>query len=748
MNMLNPSHAARSPYAALLAATTCLLPLALPAQAQGLNGDETAAEEETATLETVVVTARLREETIQDIPASVSALDSESIERGGVRNIEDVARLTPGLSFVSISPNFSLPVIRGLSTNVGESNVGFFVDGVYQGSRSGMDRPLADVERIEVIKGPQVALYGRNAFGGAINVITKAPTDTPSLDASITLGEGGRREGSAFVSGPISENVLRGRIGISHTERDGFYTNFLTGEDLDQRRSTSIAGALLWTPAPELSFDLRINHEITENGDNPGYFILNTDPEIYNGRSQIYLGEVPSQTNGFAVTPGGIDRNSTLVSLTGRWDISDNLEASSITSYSTLESDSSIDNDYSSAELTYQTQLIDQDWFSQEFRLSFSGDHVDWLTGVYYSDQEQLDDNLQLIVNPAIENALPASLRSSHLVNKETSEVSAIFGSVTWRFASNWSLDVAGRYFQEDKNLEPFQENPYTGVFLDPNPELSLSNDFFTPSAALSWDISDSTKLYASVAKGVKSGGFNALANVTSEERFYDAESSWNYELGAKTSWLDDRLHVNGALFQIDWNDQIVRALGSLGATLNANAGATTSKGFEFEVSGRPNSNVDVAFGYTYNDAKFDEYTFPALSLSFGLDPVLDGNTLQYASRHTLTVSAQYQNHLSGDWDWFLRGDAAYRSKQYGSTTNLFWVPDQTNANLTTGFENSSWAIELWVRNLLQEEAPTVSIQQRNIGSVVLPPSGQGVFRTLSYAPEPRNAGVTLRYRF
>ncbi|MGJ8563559.1 MAG: TonB-dependent receptor [Alphaproteobacteria bacterium] len=747
--MFTTTHLSYARLSTVLAASTCLFALALPAYAQTNTSAESAASlsGETA-IDEVVVTARMRKETIQDIPASVTALNSVAIERGGVRNIEDVARLTPGLSFVSLSPNFSLPVIRGLTTNVGESNVGFFIDGVYQGSRAGMDRSLADVERIEVIKGPQVALYGRNAFGGAINVITRAPTDTFSLKASATVGEGGRKEGSAFISGPIAKDSLYGRIGVAHAERDGFFTNELTGEKLDSRKATSYAGALLWEASPDVSFDLRVSHEDAENGDNPGYFILNNKPEIYNGRSQIYLGEVPAQTDGFSVTPGNVDRNSTLVSLTGRWDVADDYQLSSITSYSTLETVTDIDNDYSSAELTRMTQLIDQDWFSQEFRLAHSGDKIDWLAGLYYSNQDQLDDNLQLVVNPAIENALPGSLRSVHLKNQETSEVMAVFGSVTWRLAQDWSLDLAGRYFKEDKDISPFQENPYTGVVLDPNPELTLSDEFFTPSATLSWDASDNVKLYSSIAKGVKSGGFNALANVTADERYYDAESSWNYELGAKTSWLNNRLHINGALFTIDWKDQIVRALGTMGATLNANAGKTTSKGYEIEVVGRPNSNLDFTFGYTYNDSSFDEYTFPSLALSFGLDPVLDGKTLQYASKHMVTTSMQYQDTLSGDWDWFIRGDAAYRTKQYGSTTNLFWVGDQLNANLTGGFENSKWAVEFWVRNLLEEDAPTVSIQQRNIGSAVLPPAGQGVFRVLSYAPEPRNAGVTLRYTY
>jgi iron complex outermembrane receptor protein len=723
-------------------AAASLSPVGVMAQTASQDGEQAGA------LSDVVVTARRRQETLQEIPASVTAISSETIERGGVRNIEDVARLTPGLTFVSLGSNFALPVIRGLSTNVGESNVGFFIDGVYQGSRSGMDRQLSDVERIEVIKGPQVALYGRNAFGGAINVITRSPTNDPSFRAAVTAGEYGRMEGSAVFSGPLVEDRLFGRIGVAHIQRDGFYTNTLTGGDLDHNQSTTLSGALLWQATDKVSFDLRASWEDTETGDNPGYFTLNNNPVLFAGRSQILLGEVPSKTSGFAVTPGGFERESSLISLTGKWDVSDTLQASSITSYSQLESHQRTDNDYGPADLSFQTQDTDLNAFSQEFRLDYTGQALDWLVGLYYSDQEQKSVDLDLVTTAALEGALPASLRSTLLRNTETSEVLALFGSVSWRFAPAWSVDVAGRYFREEKGLDPFQSNPYTNVVLSPNPALSLTEEHFTPSLALSWEATDDLRFYGSVARGVKTGGFNALANVTAPERYYDAETSWNYELGMKASLLDRRMLVNAAVFQIKWDDQIVRALGSLGATLNANAGKTTSEGFELEVVARPAQGLNLTAGYTYTDATFDEYFYPSLSASFGLNAVLDGHTLQYVSKHMLTASAQYQASLGGGWDWFVRGDAAYRSRQYGTTTNLFWVGDQTKVNAAFGFENERWAIEIWARNLLDDDTPGMSIQQRNRGSVALPPAGQGVFQTLAFAPEPRNAGITLRFRY
>src|SRR5690625_4778221 len=168
----------------LLSVTLALVLASWALDAQAVDATErekkVVPEQRATELDTMVVTARLREESLQDAPAAITALDAAQVERAGVRNIDDIATLTPGLTYVSLQgSNYALPVMRGLSTNVGESNVGLFLDGVYQGSRSGMERMMIDVERIEVIKGPQAALYGRNTFGGAINIISKQPKNIP-----------------------------------------------------------------------------------------------------------------------------------------------------------------------------------------------------------------------------------------------------------------------------------------------------------------------------------------------------------------------------------------------------------------------------------------------------------------------------------------------------------------------------------------------------------------------------------------
>lgn len=726
---------------------------ALEARADQSNRD-IASEQESehgarpAALDEVVVTARFREESLQDAPAAISALGATQVERAGVRNIDDIATLTPGLTYVSLQgSNYALPVMRGLSTNVGESNVGLFLDGVYQGSRSGMDRMMTDVERIEVIKGPQAALYGRNTFGGAINIISKQPTNQPEGSLSLAYGSRNLSEGIATFSTPVANDQIHMRFGVAQRQRDGHYRNELSGDDLDHRKDQSLSSFFRWYASDNLVMDLRASFDRADHGDNPGYFVLNNSEPLFNGRSQILLGEVPSRTSGFAVTPGGFERDADLFSLKADWQVNDDLSFTSITTYSDLESEFRADIDYGPTDISYQTQNTDVDEISQEFRLAGQGGDISWIGGFFYlrSNQRTLDQDL---ANAAYEPLLPGSLKSTLIDNREKHQNIALFGSVSWQLADDWTLDLAGRVFREKRSIDPFQSNPITGQVLDPNPPLDMSETFITPSLGLRRRINDQWMGYASLSRGVKSGGFNAMANVTADERTFDAEKSINYEIGAKFNSADNRVTFNTALFHIDWEDQIVRALGAQNATLNANAGKTTSQGAEFDLRVMPLPGLALGASYAYTDATFDDYVFEALRLSFGLESDLAGKELQYVSKHVGTVSFDYQKELSSDTAFYMRGDWGYRSRQYGSTTNLFWVGSRSMVNMAFGFQVRNYDLEFWGRNLLNDKTPTVSISSRDRGSLILPPAGQGAFKTLAFAPELRSYGVRLRVKF
>ena len=560
-------------------------------------------------------------------------------------------------------------MIRGVSTNIGEPNVGFFLDGVYQSSRATMDALIGSVERVEIAKGPQSALYGRNTFGGAINYITKRPAESFEGDLELTLGDNGRQKIGASLSGPISDSFAY-RVGVVYDSFDGYYTNELTGGDLDSKESLLAALSLEATPSDSLSVVFRVGLEDTDNGDFPLQFVRNNAqfiPVPFND-FQVYSGDLPGATSGFAVTPGSFERQHLNTSLRITKDF-ENLTLTSITGFNDLDIDSDSDNDYEARELSWQIALTDQQEFSQEFRLSGSSDSSNWTIGVYYFDLDLDTDTDSRFISPALDAIYspptgPLSflgVGSTSIVNNETTENLALFGEYEFLISDAWRLSFSARWANEEKTLDTFVSNPHSGFVLS---DLTLSDDWqsFTPKVSLSYELNDNTMLYGSVAKAIKAGGFNALANVTDAERRYDQEESLNYELGAKIGWADGRAYTNVALFRIDWTDQIVRAIGESGAILNTNAGETTSQGVEIELVAQPTDNLSVRLGYAYTDSKYDDYIFAALA-NFGLDPDVSGIPLQNVSKNQANASIQYTRDINASWMWKFRIDSSYRSE-------------------------------------------------------------------------------------
>lgn len=355
-----------------------------------------------------------------------------------------------------------------------------------------------------------------------------------------------------------------------------------------------------------------------------------------------------------------------------------------------------------------------------------------------------------LAANPAVRGLAP-SLSSD--VDESTRNW-AIFGSVGFDLSDQWALTLSGRYAYEKKEVDTVDTNLDTGAVGRFSDSASFNN--FTPKAALDYRFNGNAMVYASVAKAVKSGGFNTATNggslPTAAERSYDEEKSMNYEIGIKSSWLDNRLTANLALFYIKWDDQIVRALGDAGAVLNENAGESTSKGFELEIAAKPAQNWDVMAGLSYTDAEYDDYTFGALA-GLGMNPVLDGNRMQYVSEWTANTSVQYTKPFAiADFDWKTRIDVMYQSEQSGvAVDNPPLIPSRTIINLRSGFESDKYAIKFWVRNLFDND--------ETVGAVAVPNPAQAAdfipgvtgyqrFNSLTQAPIERTYGVTASVKF
>ncbi|MGB7739092.1 MAG: TonB-dependent receptor [Steroidobacteraceae bacterium] len=750
------------------AVATALAPLCLglPVGAAHAQSAPTA-----AALEEIVVTARKREETLQTVPLSIAAFSAETIESAGINTMDDIAALTPGFTMAPLfGGGAQTPVIRGQSTTIGEPNVGFFVDGVYQASRGLMDAMLGDsVSRVEVVKGPQSALYGRNTFAGAVNIVTSRPSDELGGMIEARYGDYDTQELRGSVSGPITD-WLGFRLGGTYASSDGYYTNDLNGNNLDDRSTGVLAGSLEASPTEDLDIRLRVAYSDTSDGDDPIRYVANnielfspagpSFPAVY----QLYGGEMHAFDK-YSVTPGHQDREVTQTSLSIDWSVGD-YTLTSITGYNDLSYDNAVDTDYSALSVNYATTLQDITEFSQELRITSPGDQrLTWLGGAYYYDS-QTDTHLESLYGAdalSIAAAVPASLRRflvGGLINDLVEETNsfAIFGQIGFNITERWSVSAEGRWTDETKKIHSVDQSQLTGLvtgtFVD---EADFQN--FVPRFTVDYKMSDDVLLYASAAEGVKVGGFNVVTvagAILPEERTYDPESAWNYEIGAKTAWADGRLTLNAAAYYIDWTDQIVRALGQTGALLNVNAGKTSVQGIELEARARPFDGLTLDAGIAYTDSSYDDYTFGTLA-AIGVDPVLDGTRLQYVSEWQGFISGQYTYPVSATLDWVSRADLSYQSDQSAVQTADAYVGDATNLNLRTGFDWDRYSVRLWVENLTDEDAALVGTFTPNPGRRfdfvkgaigAGPRDGLELFGGIVTARQPRTVGITASVRF
>lgn len=698
----------------------------------------------------ITVTATKRVELMQDVPIAINVVTAQDIESARITSAADLPMLAPGITMIPVAgPAASNVVIRGLSTTIGEPNVSFFIDGVYIPSRNALDFMLADnIERVEVAKGPQYALYGRNSFAGAVNFITKAPSNKQEGSISLGVGNHARRDARAVASGPFSDgSSYHYRVGVARNDFGGFYRNELSGKKLDK---TSARGAFLTldgAPTDRLNGQFNLIYDGMRRRDFAQQFVPNNGGFAPNfNDNQQYFGKLPSLTDGFAVTPGHFDRDSVLASLTVNYDMNW-ATLTSVTSYNHLKLDYEYDSDYSAAQVAMAGTDGPQTSISQDLRLVSPGnEHFDWLLGVYYYhlSDDHVDDS------PYVGPAAPLGGLSSD--NRERTRSAAVYGTATWHMTSQWDLGLALRYTRETKSANAATTKLPAG----PTTLFGASRTFtpFTPGLYLTYKPSQASTFYASAVKAIKVGGFNTFtANgaIAPDERSYNSERSTNYELGAKFSLLDGRMLLDMDVYRINWRDQIVRTIGSMGALLNTNAGQTTSKGIEANLQYDANQNWSFKLGGTFNNARYDEYIFPIVAL-LGGNPDLSGVRLQYAPRHTANLSVINRQPLGNGWTWTTRLDGQYRSNMVAIQTGTALIPATRLFNLNTGFDNGRVRVSLWVDNLLNnKDAPGAVFTgdpATTFQFATHQRPGLQLFQALVNAPVLRTFGVDVRYRF
>ena len=691
-------------------------------------------------LEEVIVTARKREENLQEVPLSVTAFNASTLQDYRMFSPEDIAAFTPGFSFVnSFGRDSDRPVVRGMSNILGSPNASFFIDGVFvPGTIASTE--LQMLERVEVIKGPQAALYGRATFSGAINYVTRRPTNEMEGQVTITVAEHDTTNTNAYVSGPIVEDSLYFYVGAGFNEYGGEYNNTITGDEVGGEETTTFTGKLLWTPSDSFEASLKLTTQKDED-DHIAIWLQGADynncfaPDVSRPAARGYYcgtvktnDEVTLRTD-FFPNPG-IERDVMRTSLNMDWELGNGWMISSITGYQESETDRQIDVSYGGYDAFsffnafysptgqfWRVQEEEEETFSQELRLSSSVDQrLRWSVGAYWYDSE-FEQTVDDRINPltSFEAALDPSVsrqEPNSFPEKTTVENFAIFGSVEFDFTDALTGTIEVRQATDEIESVFY---PY----LPGQVEESFSEEFdsFTPRFTLTYLANDDLTFYGNVAKGTKPGGFNDSG---SPEISYDEEEAWNYEVGAKVTILDGRGTWNSSIYMIDWTDQQLtfnaqRPDGSLTSFID-NVGETSVTGFETELSMMLTDNWDLTANYSYTNAEIDEYINTDQAILIGCNPQaedyydciqangsVEGNQTPRSPKHQASLRTMFRIPM-GAGEWYVGGDIRYEGSKFAQVHNLAQTGSRTVVGAQAGYRTDRWEVTVWGKNLTDDD--------------------------------------------
>jgi len=685
-----------------------------------------AQEEEASVMEEVTVTAQKRAQSLQDIPVSIQAITESTIRELGATVISDLESSAPSLQTGGVVGSSNQQMgIRGIvdySRNAGiDARMGIYIDGIYQGRSYSSDQPLLGLERVEILRGPQGTLFGKNTVSGAISLVTKTPTEEFDGQVEAELGNHDYRKAAAYLSGPLGETVF-GAISFSYDESDGYYYNTTLEQDTGAYDRWSTRGKLRFVPSDRLEI------------------ILSGDAAQSNSNSPLYVNaSLPPYTTqqNFEASD---EVNFWGSALTINYDLDAGYTFTSLTSY--READYATTYDVDITPFSIQTDNFDEDsdQFSQEFRLvSPREDRYDWVAGLYYFDADMsttrsacFGEDLYNLLIPALAPFAPALSGCGNIPNAVGSESWAAYVHGNYRFSDAWELTAGIRYNDEKKDVYweqfnepndpataaaleaatglPLSQSPgwvFGGINYDPISDSRSENDW-SPTIGLNWFAGADTMLYGKYARGFKSGGYNADFMTSGLDYFeYEDESVDSWEAGLKTTLLDGTLRVNVAAFMMEFDDfQVFQFLtNSQGATTLqlTNAGKATSQGVELETTWLPTDRLEFAFNVTALDAAYDRFENPDPT-----EPDFTGNALPYAPDWKTYVSAQYLQPLGEHGSLRFFADYAWVDDQYSDPSNgpAFLIESYSliNARVSWLPVSERWELALWARNLADEE--------------------------------------------
>jgi iron complex outermembrane receptor protein len=709
-------------------------------------------------LEEVTVTAQRRSESLMTVPIAISAITGAAIERQNMQSVEDVLANVPNVSFVSLGSRDRKEIsLRGISnqlnpfTDVRSSTYAFYID-EFNVAVGTSNPEILDLERIEVLRGPQGTYFGRNAVGGAINVITKAPTNEWFSEVGVGYGNFATTEAHLIVNAPVIDDKLAIRASGQVRETDGWIKNINpVGGGNDGEFNTARITAR-FTPNDRLTWDLNYSYTDGEEGMRVGVptgFLTATWRAVYyqnrpgNVASPDGVGFYPANDDRVNFNrPQRVGSDFDYVSSRLQYDF-DAVTLTAVAGRLTSSLFNFGDVDGGSIDAFYEDLKIDRESTSGELRLaSRNPQKIEWSVGAIVGQDSGLQDQ-STFHGAQSPLGRPNGVEVTGADSDTTTDYWALFAQATWNISDAWKLVVGGRYSEEE--VDTLGQTRSNGIITGNNDRAAKFDDF-SPRATLSWSPADLGLIYATASKGFKSGGTQTTGTAQLRNEF-DPEELWNYELGWKVDLLDRRLRLDVSAFYMDWKDvqQFIRfqfidqTTGLLrGVTGVDNATSATSKGVEFSVNGVITDNLRVGAQVGYLDAKYGQYTNALID---GSVINASGKRLINAPEWTLGANAEYSRKMFGDNDGFVRAEWIHRSEQLSNTFALryevfpFISPSYDVVNLRAGLGNERWNVNLFAENVLDEQFFSAAYEK-------------AFFSGVQVEPSVRNYGIEVRYRF
>lgn len=691
-----------------------------------ITGQATALE-----MEEIVVTAQKRSQSAQDVGITVNAFTGDTLQAMGLTSSNEIAAKIPNVTIASPSGEGGVAIVfvRGVGLNDFATNntgpVGMYIDEVFAGSSNAQVTTLLDIERVEVLKGPQGTLFGRNTTGGAINIISAKPTE--SFEGYAKTSYGSYSEGNddlkieAAVSGPLSDSV-RARAAFVKYESDGFMKNLVTGNYVE-KDLYAVRGLLEWDASED--FSLLLNIHSSKNDSDSDLYNSSLDPDFYEGTSEFRPVLEVDQKGASLKVDYALNENVTLVS---------------ISSYEELEKFSEEDADMLPFLIIRTAFGVDAETVTQELRLVGDHDRAHWIAGLYYLTDDLVQDQGVDLTGAGL--PIPGVFH-----NTQDTETWAAFGQIEYDLTDTLILTAGIRY--TDLQVDFTSEGVGSlfiaadgGIVQSYALEDSVKDDAISGKLALNWHVGDDIMLYASISKGFKGAGINGNFILDLGAQLdYDSEQLLAYEVGIKSSLFDGTLQVNAALFSYDYSDaQIFNNDPVPGIGLPANSirnSDITSYGLDMDVLWTPVSGLYLQLGVGYLNGEYDD---DIIDPSTGLLPI-KGNQLQNTPELTAFALVNYEWKLGEIGSLSAQLDANYSDDIYYSARQDIVIGQEaytiSNARLTYRNSNDNLEIGLWSKNLANKKYRTYSFDLRPDFGFVQYMRGT-----------PRTVGIDIKYSF